>query len=85
MASATPRNRRVIAGADPSDVESPVQAADPARGARRREVFLLAAYGVLFIIGVWTVVASELTPDSTDTARHGRVAEPTQKSQSAGK
>ena len=32
---------------------------DPTTGAARREGLLLAAFCVLFVIGVWTVVASE--------------------------
>ena len=32
---------------------------DPTEGALRREGVLLAAFCALFIVGVWTVVASE--------------------------
>lgn len=32
---------------------------DPTTGAARREGLLLAAFCALFVIGVWTVVASE--------------------------
>ena len=32
---------------------------DPTDGAARREGFLLAAFCALFVVGVWTVVASE--------------------------
>lgn len=93
MPSATPRTQRVIAGADKTPtgeadrpvgpgVASSLGAMDPARGARRREGFLLSAYAVLFVIAVWTVVVAELMPESTDTPRRGgeargSAAEPT--------
>jgi hypothetical protein len=42
-------------------------AVSPLAGARRREGLLLTAYALLFVIGVWTVVASEL--DAQDPAQ----------------
>jgi S-adenosylmethionine hydrolase len=55
-------------------------ASDPTVGARRREVMLLAGYLVVFIIGVWTVVASELGAQEPASAHAEKVAIPTQKS-----
>lgn len=49
-------------------------------GARRREGFLLAAYAVLLLIGVWTVVAAELGDPESGPARSGEVAPSVQKS-----
>jgi hypothetical protein len=58
---------------------------EPTDGARRREGLLLGGYAVLFVIGVWTVVVSQLAapePAARDTAG---VPLPTNKSGSAGK
>jgi hypothetical protein len=58
---------------------------EPTAGARRREGVLLGAYALLFVLGVWTVVLSELDtqePKSRDTQT---VLLPTKKSSPASK
>jgi hypothetical protein len=57
---------------------------EPSRGAARREGVLLAGYVVLFVIGVWTVVVAELSPQEPDSLHPQAVTAPTQKPQSAG-
>ncbi|HEY6877101.1 MAG TPA: hypothetical protein VI299_03740 [Polyangiales bacterium] len=37
---------------------------DPTVGAGRREVLLLAAFAVLVVVGLWTVVVAELSDDT---------------------
>ena len=51
--------------------------ADPSRGAGWREGFLLAAFAVLALVGLWTVVVAEL---ADDTPPQQSVAAPTEKS-----
>lgn len=63
----------------------PVRAAEPSTGAARREGLLLAAYVVVFVVGVWTVVVSELSPPEPATLRPQTVTPPTQSSLPAGK
>ena len=46
---------------------------------------MLAAFAVLFVIGVWTVVVSELMPESSAPRSAANVTGPTQKPQAAGK
>lgn len=53
---------------------------EPTRGARRREGLLLVGYLLVLLIGVWTVVASELGVQEPASA-HGETVTPrTQKS-----
>jgi hypothetical protein len=53
---------------------------DPTRGASRREGFLLAAFAVLTLVGLWTVVVAELADDAPPSANGPSVAAPTEKS-----
>ena len=57
----------------------------PLAGARRREGLLLAGYILLFVIGVWTVVASELGAQDPASLHSKTVGEPTEKSAPSGK
>jgi len=45
---------------------------------------LLTAFVVLFVVGVWTVVVAELSPQEPDNLHPQTVTMPTQKPQSAG-
>ena len=88
--------RESVPGARPSGVPARVASArgalpqafvrvdEPSRGAARREGVLLAAYVVLFVIGVWTVVVAELSPQEPDNLHPQTVTAPPQKPQSAG-
>jgi hypothetical protein len=53
-----------------------VTPADPSLGAGRREGVLLAAFGVLTLVGLWTVVVAEL---GDDTPPQQNVTAPTEK------
>lgn len=77
--------RRVIASHELSAADARLAAADPARGARRREGMLLAAYALLFLIGVWTVAVSELSPQEPSSLHPSTVRPPTQGPQHTGK
>jgi hypothetical protein len=45
---------------------------------------LLGAFAVLFVIGVWTVVVAELSPQEPDNLHPQTVTVPTQKPQPTG-
>jgi hypothetical protein len=64
---------------------SPARAPLPSVGANRREGLLLAAYAVLFVIAVWTVVVSELAPDAPAARSGPNVTPPTPSAQQVGK
>jgi hypothetical protein len=57
----------------------------PLAGARRREGLLLAGYILLFVIGVWTVVASEFGAQEPASLHADKVGETTEKPAPAGK
>jgi hypothetical protein len=88
--------RESVAGSRPSGVPARAQAArvahnnpairpdEPSQGAARREGFLLGAFVVLFVIGVWTVIVAEFSPQEPDNLHPQTVTLPTQKPQSAG-
>jgi hypothetical protein len=57
---------------------------DPTEGARVREGLLLAAYFVLAVIGVWTVVVSELSTQDPARREGSPVPLSAQKSTPAG-
>jgi hypothetical protein len=50
---------------------------DPALGARRREALLLAGFVIVFVLGVWTVVVTELVPQEPPSGHAAKVAPPT--------
>ena len=64
---------------------SPVRAPEPSHGANRREGLLLAGYVLLFLIGVWTVVVSELSPQQPAAPTNLNVMPPTQQTKADGK
>jgi len=70
--------RRVIASNERSLADAALSANDPERGARRREVTLLTGFAIVFVMGVWTVVAAELVSDAPAT-RAAPVLQATQK------
>jgi len=53
---------------------------EPTYGAGRREGVLLGAYALLLIVGVWTVVVSELGTQEPASVGSESVTSPTQKS-----
>jgi hypothetical protein len=57
----------------------------PLAGARRREGLLLAGYILLFVIGVWTVVASELGAQDPASLHEGNVGQTTETPPPPGK
>ena len=57
----------------------------PSEGANGREGFLLAAYALLFVIGVWTVVASELDTQEPGSLHPDNVGQITEKAAPSGK
>lgn len=54
---------------------------EPSQGAARREGVLLVAYLILFVVGVWSVVASELGPQEPASTPKQSVTPATEKSQ----
>jgi hypothetical protein len=90
-----PPRRESVPGGRPSGVPARMQTArvaskpfvrpaEPSVGAARREGVLLAAFAVLFVVGVWTVVVAELSPQEPDNLHPQTVTLPTQKPQAAG-
>ena len=57
----------------------------PLAGARRREGLLLAGYILLFVVGVWTVVASEFGAQEPASLHAESVGETTERSARSGK
>jgi hypothetical protein len=53
---------------------------EPTFGARRREGLLLAGYLLALVVGVWTVVASELGAQEPASGHAEKVAPPTKNS-----
>ena len=57
----------------------------PLSGANRREGLLLAAYVLLFVIGVWTVAAAELDTQEPGSLHLDNVGQATENAAPAGK
>ena len=51
----------------------------PLAGARRREGLLLAGFILLFVVGVWTVVASEFGAQEPASLHSEKVGESTER------
>ena len=58
---------------------------EPTEGARRREGLLLAGYAVLFVVGVWTVLLSQLATPEPAPRDTPTVTPPTNPSSPAAK